>query len=257
MGAPGLFSRSDSTGWGGGREGAFQAGKGRSRGVPDVGRGGHPLQEEEGSGPEPLSSPAAASPGAQVQRSSSFPLCSGSSELDAWQGSVATLLRVPARTPSQPSASFPVARRSRARPSPCASVLETSGQAGSWRPWAGCPGGKSSQDPRARSAACAVLGASRHSLDPCPAHLQLNWLPTPPPGRTRLPLGQDQASWQQDPAGAEAVQQRAGVDPSEAPHPLHNLRAVARTCATWGGWDLSQTICWAPCAAAAAGPGSP
>lgn len=62
----------------GSTEGVFQAGKGRSRCVPDVGTCSRKRKAEV---QRPSPHPPSASPGAQAWRSSSFPFCPGSSPL--------------------------------------------------------------------------------------------------------------------------------------------------------------------------------
>lgn len=90
-----------SPGWGWGREGAFQAGRRRRRCVSDGdGQGAGTRSRKRKAdvqSPSPPRPPA--SPGALTWRSSSFPFCSGSSELEMQQASTARLPRTPALTP--------------------------------------------------------------------------------------------------------------------------------------------------------------
>lgn len=77
LGAPGFFLQAPQPRAGEYR-GGFQAGKGRSRCVPDVGTCSRKRKAEV---QRPSPHPPSASPGAQAWRSSSFPFCPGSSPL--------------------------------------------------------------------------------------------------------------------------------------------------------------------------------
>lgn len=147
----------------GGREGAFQAGKGRSRFVPDVGRG---LAPAPGKGRlksrVPLLPRRPASPGGPGMEVLFLPLLLwflGAGRPWLWRAPHA-----------QPSASFNLAGRGWARPSPHASVLKASGQSSFWRLRAGCRGRNSNQEPVVGSAAHAILGASHRPEVPVLIH---------------------------------------------------------------------------------------
>ena len=216
-GSRSLLPGPTAQGGSGGREGAFQAGKGRSRCVPDVGRG---LAPAPGKGRlksrVPLLPRRPASPGGPGMEVQFLPLL-------LWFLGAGQLWLQPVPH-AQPSASFNLPGHGWARPSPDASVLKASGQSSSWRLRAGCRGGNSNQEPLVGSAAHAILGASHHPEVPVLLH---SWAPGAAGLPQLLPSSEDQSALRAG-TGELAADPWRGTEggqfgPSAAPHPLHNL----------------------------------
>lgn len=186
----------------GSTEGVFQAGKGRSRCVPDVGTCD---RKRKAAVQRPSPHPAVRQPWGPGMEVQFLPLLPW---LRPTQLSVTSFLH--------PSRMWP------ARPSPGASVLRASGRSSSWRLQVGCHERNAGLEPSAGLPPVPSWGLPFTLSARAPGTTGLSQLPSPSKNQTVSRMGTEEPS--AHPWGREAGPGEGGHSgPSEAPHPQQRL----------------------------------